>query len=136
MGIGEPMDNFDNVVNSLEVLSCPKGFNMSLRHVSVSTCGIVPRIYELAEKKLGITLSISLHASNNKSRSEIMPVNDRYDINELLAACRYYFKVTGNLHGQGKACQSRQRHRPALRDEGGACGASGRICLSCEYNPC
>ena len=95
MGIGEPMDNFDNVVNFLEVLSCPKGFNMSLRHVSVSTCGIVPRIYELAEKKLGITLSISLHASNNKSRSEIMPVNDRYDINELLAACRYYFKVTG-----------------------------------------
>ena len=74
MGIGEPMDNFDNVVNFLEVLSCPKGFNMSLRHV---------------------TLSISLHASNNKSRSEIMPVNDRYDINELLAACRYYFKVTG-----------------------------------------
>ena len=71
MGIGEPMDNFDNVVNFLEVLSCPKGFNMSLRHVSVSTCGIVPRIYELAEKKLGITLSISLHA------------------------CRYYFKVTG-----------------------------------------
>lgn len=56
MGIGEPMDNFDNVVNFLEVLSCPKGFNMSLRHVSVSTCGIVPRIYELAEKKLGITL--------------------------------------------------------------------------------
>ena len=95
MGIGEPMDNFDNVVNFLEVLSCRKGFNMSLRHVSVSTCGIVPRIYELAEKKLGITLSISLHASNNKSRSEIMPVNDRYDINELLAACRYYFKVTG-----------------------------------------
>ena len=94
MGIGEPMDNFDNVVNFLEVLSCPKGFNMSLRHVSVSTCGIVPRIYELAEKKLGITLSISLHASNNKSRSEIMPVNDRYDINELLAACRYYFKAT------------------------------------------
>ena len=82
-------------MNFLEVLSCPKGFNMSLRHVSVSTCGIVPRIYELAEKKLGITLSISLHASNNKSRSEIMPVNDRYDINELLAACRYYFKVTG-----------------------------------------
>ena len=68
---------------------------MSLRHVSVSTCGIVPRIYELAEMKLGITLSISLHASNNKSRSEIMPVNNKYDINELLTACRYYFKVTG-----------------------------------------
>ncbi|MCR5541947.1 MAG: 23S rRNA (adenine(2503)-C(2))-methyltransferase RlmN [Ruminococcus sp.] len=95
MGIGEPMDNFDNVVNFLKVLSCEQGTNMSLRHVSVSTCGIVPRIYELAEMKLGITLSISLHASNNKSRSEIMPVNNKYDINELLTACRYYFKVTG-----------------------------------------
>lgn len=95
MGIGEPMDNFDNVVNFLKILSCEKGMNMSLRHVSVSTCGIVPRIYELAEMKLGITLSISLHASNNKARSEIMPVNNRYDINELMEACRYYFKVTG-----------------------------------------
>jgi 23S rRNA (adenine2503-C2)-methyltransferase len=95
MGIGEPMDNFDNVVNFLKVLSCEQGTNMSLRHVSVSTCGIVPRIYELAEMKLGITLSISLHASNNKARSEIMPVNDKYDIAELLTACRYYFKVTG-----------------------------------------
>ena len=95
MGIGEPMDNFDNVVNFLKVLSCEQGTNMSLRHVSVSTCGIVPRIYELAEMKLGITLSVSLHASNNKARSEIMPVNNRYDIGELMTACRYYFKVTG-----------------------------------------
>lgn len=95
MGIGEPLDNFDNVVNFLRILSCEKGMNMSLRHVSVSTCGVVPRIYELAEFKLGITLSISLHASNNKARSEIMPVNNRYDINELLEACKYYFKVTG-----------------------------------------
>lgn len=95
MGIGEPLDNFDNVVNFLKILSCEKGMNMSLRHVSVSTCGVVPRIYELSEFKLGITLSISLHASNNKARSEIMPVNNRYDINELLKACKYYFKVTG-----------------------------------------
>lgn len=95
MGIGEPLDNFDNVVNFLKILSCEKGMNMSLRHVSVSTCGVVPRIYELSEFKLGITLSISLHASNNKARSEIMPVNNRYDINELLEACKYYFKVTG-----------------------------------------
>lgn len=95
MGIGEPLDNFDNVVNFLKILSCEKGMNMSLRHVSVSTCGVVPRIYELSEFKLGITLSISLHASNNKARSEIMPVNNKYDINELLEACKYYFKVTG-----------------------------------------
>ncbi len=95
MGIGEPLDNYDNVINFLKLLSHEKGMNMSLRHVSLSTCGIVPRIYELAELKLGLTLSISLHASNNRARSEIMPVNNRYDINELLTACRYYFKVTG-----------------------------------------
>lgn len=95
MGIGEPLDNFENVVDFLRLLSDENGTNMSLRHVSVSTCGIVPRIYELSELKLGITLSISLHASNNQARSEIMPINDRYDINELLTACRHYFKVTG-----------------------------------------
>lgn len=95
MGIGEPLDNYDNVVNFLRLISCEKGMNMSLRHVSLSTCGIVPRIYELAELKLGLTLSISLHATNNRMRSEIMPVNNRYDINELMEACRYYFKVTG-----------------------------------------
>ena len=95
MGIGEPLDNYDNVVNFLKVLSCEQGCNMSLRHVSLSTCGLVPKIYELEKLGLGLTLSISLHASNNKSRSQIMPVNDRYDINELLTACRHYFKTTG-----------------------------------------
>lgn len=95
MGIGEPMDNYDNVVRFLKMLSCPQGFGMSLRHVSVSTCGIVPRIYELAELNLGITLSISLHAPDNAERSAIMPVNDRWDINELMAACRHYFAKTG-----------------------------------------
>lgn len=95
MGIGEPMDNYDNVVRFLKLLSCPQGFGMSLRHVSVSTCGIVPRIYELSELNLGITLSISLHAPDNAERSAIMPVNDRWDINELMAACRHYFAKTG-----------------------------------------
>lgn len=95
MGIGEPLDNYDNVVNFLKLLSCENGFNMSLRHVSLSTCGVVPKIYELEKLGLGLTLSISLHASNNKSRSEIMPVNNKYDINELLTACRHYFKTTG-----------------------------------------
>ena len=95
MGIGEPMDNYDNVVRFLKLLSCPQGFGMSLRHVSVSTCGIVPRIYGLAELNLGITLSISLHAPDNAERSAIMPVNDRWDINELMAACRHYFAKTG-----------------------------------------
>lgn len=95
MGIGEPLDNYDNVIQFLRLLSDPEGFGMSLRHVSVSTCGIVPRIYELAELGLGITLSISLHAPDNESRSAVMPINDRYDINELMEACRSYFAKTG-----------------------------------------
>lgn len=95
MGIGEPLDNYENVVDFLRLLSCPEGTNMSLRHVSLSTCGIVPRIYDLAKLDLGLTLSISLHASDNEGRSEIMPVNDKYDINMLMKACRDYFKATG-----------------------------------------
>ncbi len=95
MGIGEPLDNYDNVVDFLRIISCEQGMNLSLRHVSVSTCGIVPKIYELADLKLGITLSISLHSANNKSRSDIMPINNKYDISELIAACKHYFAVTG-----------------------------------------
>ncbi|MBR4554601.1 MAG: 23S rRNA (adenine(2503)-C(2))-methyltransferase RlmN [Ruminococcus sp.] len=95
MGIGEPLDNYDNVIRFLRLLSSKDGMNMSLRHVSLSTCGIVPRIYDLAKLGLGLTLSISLHAADNRSRSEIMPVNDRYGINELMTACRDYFSTTG-----------------------------------------
>ena len=95
MGIGEPLDNYDNVVCFLDLLSNEKGMNMSLRHVSLSTCGIVPRIRELASLKLGLTLSISLHATNDETRSSIMPVNKSYSIEELLDACRFYFKETG-----------------------------------------
>ncbi len=95
MGIGEPLDNFDNVVCFLDLLSNEKGMNMSLRHLSLSTCGIVPRIRELASLKLGLTLSISLHATNNETRSSIMPVNKTYRIEELLDACKYYFAQTG-----------------------------------------
>lgn len=95
MGIGEPLDNYDNVVCFLGLLSDERGMNMSLRHVSLSTCGIVPRIRELASLGLGLTLSISLHATNNETRSSIMPINKRYDIDELLDACRYYFAKTG-----------------------------------------
>lgn len=95
MGIGEPLDNFDNVVCFLDLLSNEKGMNMSLRHLSLSTCGIVPKIRELASLKLGLTLSISLHATNNETRSSIMPVNKTYRIEELLDACKYYFAQTG-----------------------------------------
>ncbi|MDE6148807.1 MAG: 23S rRNA (adenine(2503)-C(2))-methyltransferase RlmN [Ruminococcus sp.] len=95
MGIGEPLDNYDNVINFLTLLSCPEGANISLRHVSLSTCGLVPKIHELAKLKLGLTLSISLHAADDKERSEIMPVNDKYNISELLDACHKYFETTG-----------------------------------------
>ncbi len=95
MGIGEPLDNYDNVVKFLQLLSYETGKNMSLRHVSLSTCGLVNRIYDLAEYKFGLTLSISLHAVTDKKRSEIMPVNNRFCISELLQACRDYIDKTG-----------------------------------------
>lgn len=95
MGIGEPLDNFDNVVKFLKILSSEKGTNMSLRHVSLSTCGLVPKINELAQMKFGLTLSISLHATTNEKRSEIMPVNRSYNIQQLMQACRNYIDKTG-----------------------------------------
>ena len=94
MGTGEPLDNYDNVIKMLELITDEKGQNMSMRHISLSTCGVVPKIYDLAEKKLGLTLSVSLHAPNNEIRSKSMPVNNKYDINELLKACKYYTDTT------------------------------------------
>ena len=95
MGIGEPMDNFDNVMRFLELLSDPEGRQMSLRHVTVSTCGIVPRIRELADRKTGLTLAVSLHNPTDEGRSKIMPVNRRYPLSELMEACQYFFETTG-----------------------------------------
>lgn len=95
MGTGEPLDNYNNVMRMLELLTDEKGQNMSIRHISLSTCGIVPKIYDLADKKLGLTLSVSLHAPNNQIRSKSMPINRKYDIDELLKACRYYADTTG-----------------------------------------
>lgn len=95
MGIGEPLDNFDNVIKFLKILSSEQGTNMSLRHVSLSTCGLVDRIYDLAALNLGLTLSISLHATSDEKRSKLMPINNRYSISELMEACYYYFDKTG-----------------------------------------
>ena len=95
MGIGEPLDNFDNVIKFLSLISDKNGRNMSLRHVSLSTCGLVDRIYELADLNLGLTLSVSLHAPTDKKRSEIMPVNRKYGVKDLITACRDYFSKTG-----------------------------------------
>lgn len=94
MGIGEPLDNFDNVMKFLTLLN-DEGEGMSLRHISLSTCGIVDKIYELAELKTGLTLSISLHAATDEKRSSIMPINKKYDLKQLMTACRDYFKKTG-----------------------------------------
>ena len=95
MGIGEPLDNYDNVLRFFSLLSHPKGFGMSLRHVTVSTCGIVPKILELADQKLGVTLSVSLHSPENATRSEVMPVNRTWPIEVLMDACRTYVQKTG-----------------------------------------
>lgn len=94
MGTGEPLDNYDNVMNMLKLITHEQGQNMSMRHISLSTCGVVPKIYDLAEKKLGLTLSVSLHAPNNTIRSKSMPINNKYDIDELLKACKYYTDTT------------------------------------------
>ncbi len=94
MGIGEPLDNFDNVMRFLELVNSPEGMNISMRHISLSTCGLVPKIHELAKKKLQLTLSVSLHAPNDEIRNRIMPVNKAYPTEELLAACRRYYAET------------------------------------------
>ncbi len=94
MGIGEPLDNFDNVMRFLELVNSPDGMNISMRHISLSTCGLVPKIDELARRKLQLTLSVSLHAPNDAVRGAIMPVNRAYPMEELLAACRRYYGAT------------------------------------------
>lgn len=94
MGIGEPLDNYDNVVNAIHIINHPKGLNIGARHISISTSGLVPKIYKLAEEKIQCTLSISLHATTNEKRSSMMPVNNTYKIEELMQACKDYIKET------------------------------------------
>ena len=105
MGIGEPLDNFDHVLRFLELVNSEEGMNISMRHISLSTCGLVPKIDELAKKKLQLTLSVSLHAPNDEIRNRIMPVNKAYPTEELLAACRRYYRGqrTAAPH-EGTAC--------------------------------
>ncbi len=94
MGIGEPLDNFDNVMQFLELVNSAEGMNISMRHISLSTCGIVPQIDALAQKKLQLTLSVSLHAPTDEIRNQIMPVNKAYPTEQLLQACRRYYEKT------------------------------------------
>ena len=95
MGIGEPLDNFDNVLKFIELVNAPGGLNIGQRHISVSTCGLADKIRELAERKLQITLLLSLHAPDDERRSSIMPVNNKYPIKEVMDACDLYIKETG-----------------------------------------
>ena len=95
MGIGEPMDNRENVLRFLELVNHPEGMNIGMRHISLSTCGVVPGIDALADLNLQLTLSVSLHAPDSETRSRIMPVNRAYDVEELFAACHRYFQKTG-----------------------------------------
>lgn len=95
MGIGEPLDNYDNVIKFLHNVNHEKGKNIGYRHITLSTCGIVPRIYELAEEMLPITLTVSLHAPNDKIRDSVMPINRKYNIDALIDACRFYINKTG-----------------------------------------
>ena len=94
MGIGEPLDNYDNVIKAIRILNNPKGLNIGARHISVSTSGLVPRIYDLARENIQCTLSVSLHATNDEKRSAMMPVNNRYHIEELMKACKDYIAIT------------------------------------------
>ena len=94
MGIGEPLDNFENVIKFLHNVNHEKGLNIGYRHISLSTCGLVPKIYDLAKENMPITLSVSLHAPNNEIRNSIMPVNKKYPVEELIKACKDYIKTT------------------------------------------
>jgi len=95
MGIGEPLDNLVSVLRFLELVNCPQGLNIGMRHVSLATCGLIPGIQRLGELGLQLTLSVSLHAPDSETRSKIMPVNRAYDVEDLFAACHAYFKKTG-----------------------------------------
>ena len=94
MGIGEPFDNYENVMKAIKIINNQKGLNIGARHISISTSGLVPMIYKFADEELQCTLSISLHATNDEKRSNMMPINNRYNIKELMEACRYYIEKT------------------------------------------
>ncbi len=94
MGIGEPFDNYENVMKAIKILNNQKGLNIGARHISISTSGLVPMIYKFADEELQCTLSISLHATNDEKRSQMMPINNRYNIEELMKACKYYIEKT------------------------------------------
>lgn len=117
MGMGEPLDNFDNVMKFLQLVSDERGLNIGMRHISLSTSGIVPRIYDLLERDLQLTLSVSLHAPNDEIRSAIMPVNTRWNVEELLTACRTYAEKTSRRISFEYAMMKDVNDTPACAEE-------------------
>ena len=131
MGIGEPLDNYGNVIKFLRLVNCEDGLNIGYRHISLSTCGVVPKIRELADEAFPITLSISLHASTDEQRSQIMPVNKKWNIDELLSACADYYKKTGRrisfeytlIHGKNDSAEDARSLARLLTDAFRSTGA-------------
>ena len=117
MGMGEPLDNYDNVISFLRLASCESGMNIGMRHITLSTCGLVDKIRKLAKLKLQITLSVSLHAPNDRIRERTMPVNKRFGVDELLSACRDYCKITGRRVTFEYAMISGVNDSPACAEE-------------------
>ena len=132
MGIGEPLDNYDNVIKAIRIMNNPKGLEIGARHISVSTSGLVPRIYDLAKENIQCTLSVSLHASNNEKRSSMMPVNNRYNIEELMKACKDYIAIT-NKKNFIRICLSKRQQRQFRRCKR-ACKIVKRYAMPCKFN--
>ena len=133
MGIGEPLDNFQNVVTFLRLINSPFGANISLRNISLSTCGLVDQIDELSKLKLGITLSVSLHAGDDRTRDKMMPVNRKYPIAELLAACKRYTDETNRRISFEYALIKGEND--SMEDAHRAGSFIERTALSCEPDP-
>lgn len=117
MGIGEPLDNFDNVMKAIEIINSPKGLEIGARHISISTCGIVPKIYKLADRDMQSTLSISLHQATDEKRSSLMPINNKYNIEELMKACKYYIEKTNKRISFEYALAKEENDNKATADE-------------------
>ena len=132
MGIGEPFDNYDNVMNAIRIINNQKGLNIGARHISVSTSGVVPRIYDFANEELQCTLSISLHATNDEKRSSMMPVNNAYPLKDLMQACKDYIAKTNKRISFEYALA--KDNNDNLEDAKALVGLLSRNALSCKLN--
>ena len=132
MGIGEPFDNYDNVMHAVRIINNQKGLNIGARHISISTSGIVPRIYDFANENLQCTLSISLHATKDKKRSQMMPVNNAYPLSELMQACKYYINKTNKRISFEYALA--KDNNDNLEDAKALVDLLSRNDLSCKFN--